>query len=57
MLPGASKEEAKKILGRLDEKSKIQLGFPYDFISETANLTFLYGNTYSLIDNHRARIY
>ena len=41
-------------LKRLDEKSKIQLGFPYDFISEAANLTFLYGNTFSLIDNHRA---
>src|ERR687888_726785 len=32
-------------LKRLDEKSKIQLGFPHDFISEAANLTFLYGNT------------
>ena len=37
-------------LKRLDEKSKIQLGFPHDFMSEA----FLYGNTFSLIDNHRA---
>jgi len=42
-------------LKRLDEKSKIQLGFPHDFISEEAKI-FLYGNTFSLIDNHRAGI-
>ena len=40
-------------LKRLDEKSKIQLGFPHDFMSEAPKI-FLYGNTYSLIDNHRA---
>jgi aryl-alcohol dehydrogenase-like predicted oxidoreductase len=40
---------------RLDDKSKIQLGFPHDFISEQAKI-FLYGNTFSLIDNHRAGI-
>jgi aryl-alcohol dehydrogenase-like predicted oxidoreductase len=40
-------------LRRLDEKSKIQLGFPHDFMSEAARV-FLYGNTFSLIDNHRA---
>jgi aryl-alcohol dehydrogenase-like predicted oxidoreductase len=39
-------------LRRLDEKSKIQLGFPHDFISEVARI-FTYGNTFSLIDNHR----
>jgi aryl-alcohol dehydrogenase-like predicted oxidoreductase len=39
-------------LRRLDEKSKIQLGFPHDFISEAA-MIFTYGNTFSLIDNHR----
>lgn len=39
-------------LKRLDEKSKIQLGFPHDFMSEAAKI-FLYGNTFSLIDNHR----
>ncbi|MGB8936676.1 MAG: aldo/keto reductase [Candidatus Nitrosopolaris sp.] len=40
-------------LKRLDEKSKIELGFPHDFMSEAAK-TFIYGNTFSLIDNHRA---
>jgi len=40
-------------LKRLDEKSKIQLGFPHDFMSEAARI-FLYGNTFSLIDNQRA---
>src|SRR5437899_1202852 len=42
-------------LKRLDEKSKIQLGFPHDFMSEAAKL-FLYGNTFSLIDTHRTGI-
>jgi aryl-alcohol dehydrogenase-like predicted oxidoreductase len=42
-------------LKRLEEKSKIQLGFPHDFISEAAKM-FLYGNTFSLIDNHRIGI-
>jgi aryl-alcohol dehydrogenase-like predicted oxidoreductase len=39
-------------LKRLDDKSKIELGFPHDFMSEAARV-FLYGNTFSLIDNHR----
>ena len=39
-------------LKRLDEKSKIQLGFPHDFLSKN-NLTFLFGKSFSLIDNHR----
>jgi len=39
-------------LERLNEISGIQLGFPHDFMSEAAKV-FLYGNTYSLIDNHR----
>jgi aryl-alcohol dehydrogenase-like predicted oxidoreductase len=42
-------------LKRLDEKSKIQLGFPHDFMSEATKL-FLYGNTFSLIDTHRTGI-
>ena len=40
-------------LKRLDDKTKIQLGFPHDFISEDS-LTFLFGKSFSLIDNHRA---
>jgi aryl-alcohol dehydrogenase-like predicted oxidoreductase len=43
-------------LKRLDEKSKIQLGFPHDFMSEEAAKIFLYGNTFSQIDDHRAGI-
>jgi len=39
-------------LKSVDEKSKIQLGFPHDFMSEAARI-FIYGNTFSLIDNHR----
>jgi len=46
-------ELTREQLKRLDEKSKIQLGFPHDFMSEAARI-FLYGNTFSLIDNHRA---
>jgi aryl-alcohol dehydrogenase-like predicted oxidoreductase len=42
-------------LKRLDEKSKIRLGFPHDFMSEATKL-FLYGNTFSLIDIHRTGI-
>ena len=48
-------ELTKDQLKRLDEKSKIQLGFPHDFMSEAASI-FLYGNTFSLIDNHRQGI-
>jgi aryl-alcohol dehydrogenase-like predicted oxidoreductase len=40
---------------RLNEISRIQLGFPHDFMSEAAKV-FLYGNAYSLIDNHRELI-
>lgn len=36
----------------LNEISNIQLGFPHDFISEAAG-ALLYGNTFSLINNHR----
>ncbi|MPZ05687.1 MAG: aldo/keto reductase [Nitrososphaeraceae archaeon] len=39
-------------LKRLDDKTKIQLGFPHDFMSKD-NLTFLFGKSFSLIDNHR----
>jgi aryl-alcohol dehydrogenase-like predicted oxidoreductase len=38
---------------RLDDKSKIQFGFPHDFISGEATKAFTYGNTFSRIDNHR----
>jgi aryl-alcohol dehydrogenase-like predicted oxidoreductase len=38
---------------RLDDKSRIPLGFPHDFISSEPVRTLAYGNKYSLIDNHR----
>jgi aryl-alcohol dehydrogenase-like predicted oxidoreductase len=34
-------------LRRLDEKSKIQRGFPHDFMTEAARI-FTYGNTFHL---------
>ena len=41
-------------LKRLDEKSKIQLGFPHDLYE--AAKSFAYGKSLSLTDNHRAAI-
>jgi aryl-alcohol dehydrogenase-like predicted oxidoreductase len=41
-------------LKRLDEKSKIQLGFPHDLYE--AAKAFAYGKSLSLTDNHRAAI-
>jgi aryl-alcohol dehydrogenase-like predicted oxidoreductase len=39
-------------LKRLDEKSRISLGFPHDLLARSAG-TFAYGNVFSLIDDHR----
>lgn len=39
-------------LQRLDEISKIELGFPHDFWSSVKDM--VYGGTYSSIDNHRS---
>ena len=41
-------------LKRLDEKSRIQLGFPHDMYE--APKTFAYGKSLSLTDNHRTTI-
>ena len=38
---------------RLDEKSKIELGFRYDFISSDIIRNQIYGNLYSSIEYHR----
>jgi aryl-alcohol dehydrogenase-like predicted oxidoreductase len=40
-------------LARLDEATRIDLGFPHDFISNDDIRELLYGGTYGLIDNHR----
>jgi aryl-alcohol dehydrogenase-like predicted oxidoreductase len=39
-------------LAQLEEASKIQLGFPHEFLTEARWLVF--GETFPLIDNHRA---
>ena len=38
---------------RLDEVSKIELGFPHDFLSTDAIRNIIYGGTYSSIYDHR----
>jgi len=38
---------------RLDEISKIQLGFPHDFIESESGKMLAYGRKFSFIDNHR----
>lgn len=40
-------------LERLNEVSKIELGFPHEFLSSEPVLNALHGETLSLIDNHR----
>jgi aryl-alcohol dehydrogenase-like predicted oxidoreductase len=41
-------------LQRLDEKNKIELGFPHDFLTSEPIQDIVYGETLSLIHNHRA---
>lgn len=40
---------------KLDALSPIQLGFPHDFLSGNEVRSLIFGDTYPLIDNHRAR--
>jgi aryl-alcohol dehydrogenase-like predicted oxidoreductase len=40
-------------LKKLDETSKIELGFPHDFLVSDHVRTVIHGETFSLIDNHR----
>jgi diketogulonate reductase-like aldo/keto reductase len=42
-------------LKRLDEISKIDLGFPYDLLARDYFRNLLFGGTFEQIDNHRAR--
>ena len=39
---------------RLDEVSKIDLGFPHDFLATDSVRDAVYGDTFALIDNHRS---
>jgi len=41
-------------LRRLDEISRIELGFPHDFLSKDFIRDLVYAGTYDSIDNHRA---
>jgi aryl-alcohol dehydrogenase-like predicted oxidoreductase len=41
-----------KALSRLEEASKIELGFPHDFLAQVRQV--VYGETFPLIDDHRA---
>ena len=42
-------------LRQLDEVSKIELGFPHEFVTRENIVDIMYGGTYSKIDNHRDR--
>jgi aryl-alcohol dehydrogenase-like predicted oxidoreductase len=42
-------------LQHLDEVSRVELGFPHDFLTSDMIRNVLYGDTYPLIDNHRSR--
>jgi aryl-alcohol dehydrogenase-like predicted oxidoreductase len=44
---------SKEHLHRLDEVSKIELGFPHNFLSSDPVRNALFGTTFSKIDNHR----
>jgi aryl-alcohol dehydrogenase-like predicted oxidoreductase len=41
-------------LAELDEASKIELGFPHDFLGSEQIRDIVYGGTQGLLDNHRA---
>lgn len=40
-------------LARLDDASKIELGFPHDFLSSSEFRTYLYAGTHDKLHNHR----
>jgi aryl-alcohol dehydrogenase-like predicted oxidoreductase len=42
-------------LARLDEVSRIEPGFPHDFLASDPIRDIVYGGTFDQIDNHRAR--
>ena len=46
---------AGEFMQSLDETSKIELGFPHDFLSKKAVSDFLHGGTLGLIDHHRRK--
>ncbi|NNK48754.1 MAG: aldo/keto reductase, partial [Gemmatimonadetes bacterium] len=42
-------------LTRLDEVSRIEPGFPHDFLASDPIRDLVFGGTFDRIDNHRAR--
>ena len=42
-------------LAKLDEATKIELGFPHDFLTNDFVRQMVFGGTHASIDNHRAR--
>ena len=41
-------------LAKLDEATKIELGFPHDFLTNDFVRQMVFGGTHASIDNHRA---
>ena len=41
-----------EFMKKLDERSKIELGFPHDFLSKKSVSDYLHGGTFDLIDSH-----
>jgi aryl-alcohol dehydrogenase-like predicted oxidoreductase len=46
-------ELAPEHLQKLDQASRIEPGFPHDFLSSEKMLGLIFGGTYGLLDNHR----
>ena len=40
-------------IARLDEATKIELGFPHDFLANESVRQIVFGGTHAAIDNHR----
>jgi len=40
-------------MAQLESASKIELGFPHDFLNLASVRSTIYGESYTLIDNHR----
>jgi len=38
---------------RLDEATKVDLGFPHEFLKDDEVRELIFGGTFPLIDNHR----
>jgi hypothetical protein len=52
-LGGLDFKIASSPMEELDTLSRIELGFPHDFLEYEEVRSTVYGNTFTLIDNHR----